>query len=148
MKVLVAGFLALSTLTPRVAERPDPKSIQVAAQVVEAKVKSPHSQWENYAARMDSASRELVSILEDLQQMNPEALHQVEPLLEELIGRQDELSEIVTLSAEGLQEGLIDVNSEINELQKVIEPEISAFEDAVFRLRDALDQHLNLRAEI
>lgn len=149
MKIIAVGFLALSTtMTPRIAEKPVGNSIQTASYIIETKVKSPLSQWENYQARMDSASRELASILEDVEQMNPENVVQVEPVLEELVGRHDELAEIVTLGTEGLKDGLIDAKKEINSLQSVVEPEISAFEDAVFRLREALDVHLNRRVEI
>jgi hypothetical protein len=146
MKLAAFGIVMISAIiAPQIStkEVSSPPVAQVAYTVP-----TTMGQWENFTARMDQATRELNGILDDLENMNPENLMRLEPVLAELVVRQNELSEVLALGAVGLQDGLIESADELRSLNETVDPEISHFEEAVFRLRSALDQHLNLQAEI
>ena len=146
MKLLAFGLLTLSAIAA-----PQLSSQEVSAPPVAnvaLTVSSSIGQMENYQARMTQAIDELDGILDDVEQMNPESLMRLEPVLAELVTRQDELVDVINLGDSGLKDGLIHTEEELRQIQEILDPEISAFEDAVFRLRAALDRHLNRTAEI
>lgn len=146
MKIAAFGIVLISAIiAPQIGSKEvsSPPVAQVAYTVP-----TTLGQWENFTARMDQATKELNGILDDLENMNPENLMRLEPVLAELVIRQNELSEVLALGAVGLQDGLIESSDDLRSLNQTVDPEISSFEEAVFRLRSALDQHLSLRAEI
>jgi hypothetical protein len=72
----------------------------------------------------------------------------LDPILVELYMKTIELDEVITMSQDGIREGLITSDGDLDAIQEILDMEITTLEEVVASLRTSLDQYYHQQIDI